>query len=598
MICLALISALATGVIAYQLAAKEMRVAAQQKLFSLLESRDSALRRYFDIIRQDVLFHSQSPLVSASIEEFSVAWRQLPPDRAGYLKNLYISKNPYSQGQKDNLLYADDSSQYSEVHKQYHPVFKSLIAARSFYDIILIDPQGNIIYSAEKELDFGTNMYTGPWAVTSLADVFRKVSENARPNLLAYSDFSPYAPSNGKPASFIAAPVFDQKQQYIGALVFQMPINQLNSVMQVTAGMGETGETYLVGSDLLMRSDSRFYTGRSILKTRVDTNSVRDALLGEEGVTTTIDYRGTPVFSAYKPIDFLGVRWAILAEIDEAEILEPVYELNRFITISGVIIAVVITFLGYLLAADLAVPIVAMTDIMNRLANNDLNVNISVTKRQDEVGSMANALEVFKENAIERDHLQQKLSYLAERDSLTGLPNRKYVMDHLSKLIEEYDARSGQIAVMFIDLDGFKQVNDTLGHQVGDQLLKEAATRFSLCIREPDLIARIGGDEFIIILPNISTRQDCNHVADKLLDSLIGSLAITDKTLRIGVSIGIAIYPLHTEHPSMLIKLADDAMYTSKRNGKNTYSFPDNPQGNYSETCASTSFPNEKAQDE
>jgi len=598
MICLALISALATGIIAYQHAAKEMRVEAEQKLFSLLESRESSLKRYFETIRQDVLFHSQSPLVTASVEAFSAAWRQLPSDKAGYLKNLYIAKNPYSQGQKDNLLYADDSSQYSEVHKQYHPVFKSLIAARSFYDIILIDPQGNIIYSAEKELDFATNMYNGPWAMTNLADVFRKVNENAQPNSLAYSDFSPYQPSNNTPASFIAAPVFDQNQQYLGVLAFQMPINQLNAVMQVTAGMGKTGETYLVGGDLLMRSDSRFYTDRSILKTKVNTSSARDALLGEEGVTTTIDYRGTAVFSAYKPIDFLGVRWAMMAEIDEAEVLEPVYALNRFLTISGVIIAVVITLLGYLLATDLSVPIVAMTDIMKRLANNDLDVNISVTKRQDEVGSMANALEVFKENAIERDHLQQKLSYLAERDSLTGLPNRKYVMDHLSKLIEEHQDINGQIAVMFADLDGFKQVNDTLGHQVGDQLLKEVATRFSLCLREDDLIARIGGDEFIIILPNIATLQDCDHVADKLLASLKDSFAITDKSLRIGVSIGIAIYPLHTETPSTLIKLADDAMYTSKRSGKNTYSFPDNTQGSNSEKSDSTSSPNERTQDE
>ncbi len=119
--------------------------------------------------------------------------------------------------------------------------------------------------------------------------------------------------------------MFDEAGIFIGVLAFQMPIKRLNKVMQVTAGMGETGETYVVGQGLLMRSGSRFSMESTILKTRVDTVTVHKALNGETGVEVTPDYLGVPVLSAYAPQDFLSARWAVMAEVDEGEVLAPVY---------------------------------------------------------------------------------------------------------------------------------------------------------------------------------------------------------------------------------------------------------------------------------
>lgn len=345
--------------------------------------------------------------------------------------------------------------------------------------------------------------------------------------------------------------------------------------MQVTAGMGKSGETYLVGSDFLMRSDSRFYKGRSILMTEVDTPSVRDALKGKSGVKIINDYRNIPVFSAYSPIDFLGAHWAVIAEVDESEIMQSVYRMGRFLFISGAIIAMIICVLGYFLASDIARPIVAMTNMMNRLAKNELNTNISVAERKDEVGGMANAMIVFKKNAIEKEKLQQELSHMAEHDMLTGLYSRKYAMDYLDTQLAKAEAGNKSLVVMFLDLDNFKSVNDTLGHQAGDQLLKEISARFSSCIRENDVVARMGGDEFIFILSNISDEVGINKIAEKILDVVSAYFMLLDGECNVTASIGIAIYPQHASDYFTIIRQADKAMYSAKENGKNNYSYPE-----------------------
>ena len=162
-------------------------------------------------------------------------------------------------------------------------------------------------------------------------------------------------------------------------------------------------------------------------------------------------------------------------------------------------ITVIITVLGYLLAIDIARPIVIMTSAMYRLARNDLTVNVSVPERADEVGRMAQAMLLFKSSAIERESMRKKLSYLAEYDSLTNLPNRNYAMSHLQKTIEQHGLAGKKVSIMFADLDGFKYVNDKYGHQVGDKVLQEVSLRFSGCLRDKDMIARIGGDEFLLI---------------------------------------------------------------------------------------------------
>lgn len=413
---------------------------------------------------------------------------------------------------------------------------------------------------------------TGKWKDTGLAELFLQVSNKPQKGKQVYIDFEHYAPSDGAPASFIGTAIFDDKSNYIGVLGFQMPIHPLDIVMQVTAGMGKTGETYLVGSDLLMRSNSRFFQDNSILKMKVDRWAVQQALLGESGVDIIQDYRGIPVFSAYAPIDFFSSKWIMIAEIDESEVMKPVYAMSHFLLISGLLLTVAIAFIGYVLAYDIAHPIVAMTDTMDKLAQDNLDTNISVNTRQDEVGSMAEALIIFKQNAIEKKSLHQQLSHIANHDVLTGLPSRKFAMEQLDSLLSQAHANHSRLAMMFIDLDEFKLINDTFGHDAGDNVLKKIAEIFRVTVREGDIVARLGGDEFIVISPNVTDIGTIKQVASNILDA-VRNRVVPDANQQISASIGITVFPDVAQDGVSLLKQADKAMYIAKHAGKNQYHY-------------------------
>ena len=238
--------------------------------------------------------------------------------------------------------------------------------------------------------------------------MFRAVNDNPTPGIQVFTDFEAYGPSNDAPASFIAQPVFDGGGTYLGVLGIQIPIGRINQVMQVSAGLGETGDAYMVGADLLMRSDSQFSAGTTILETKVDTQPARKALAGEVGVEVVPEYRGMAMVSAFGPLEFMGVRWAVIAEIGRAELLAPVAETGTFMIAAVAGITVMVALFGTAVANGLSRPIVEMTQTMRRLAAGDLEVEIGSTDRGDEIGEMAAALDVFKENAVRRQKAEEE----------------------------------------------------------------------------------------------------------------------------------------------------------------------------------------------
>lgn len=445
MISFALISAALIGTVSYNYAANQLIESAESKLTALLESRKESLLFHLDVINKDVKFHSQTPLTKNAMQSLSASWHTLPDPKQETIQDLYIFNNPFVQGQRESLLYAEDGSSYSEEHKQYHHYFRNLAAKRGYYDILLIDPKGNIIYTVKKDNDFGLNLLTGTLKDSNLAEAFTLVNRNPALGVSFITDYRRHPTSNNKPASFISSPIHTETGQYIGVLIFQMPIDILNSVMHVTAGMGLTGETFLVGQDKLMRSDSRFFGESSILNTKVDTQSTDFALKGMSGIFVENDYRGIPVFTAFTPIEYMGLKWAAIAEIEQDEILTSLHKMTTFLLLAGGAVLIFIFTAGFLLASNIADPIVSMTKIMDKLAHNDLSTNISVSERKDELGTMANALEVFKANAIERDKLQKELTHLAHHDLLTGLPSRQLFMERLSEVTQASQKKSGHL---------------------------------------------------------------------------------------------------------------------------------------------------------
>jgi diguanylate cyclase (GGDEF)-like protein/PAS domain S-box-containing protein len=173
----------------------------------------------------------------------------------------------------------------------------------------------------------------------------------------------------------------------------------------------------------------------------------------------------------------------------------------------------------------------------------------------------------------ERRQAETRLAYMANYDSVTGLPNRHLLRERLDRAIK-HEARSHRhLAVMFLDLDNFKSINDTLGHDVGDRVLQVVANRLLACLRESDTVARIGGDEFTVLVEDMTTMESIAALAQQIIDSLSLPFPLDGREMFCTVSVGIAIYPDDSESLDGLMKSADSAMYRAKEQGRNTYRF-------------------------
>jgi diguanylate cyclase (GGDEF)-like protein len=168
---------------------------------------------------------------------------------------------------------------------------------------------------------------------------------------------------------------------------------------------------------------------------------------------------------------------------------------------------------------------------------------------------------------------QQELLHLSTHDSLTGLPNRSLFYDRLQHVIDKSARTGNQLALMFIDLVQFKNINDTFGHSTGDELLKRIALRFSSAVRQSDTVARLAGDEFTVLLEDVSNRNMVKAAANRILETVSRPYQLNGKTIRIGLSIGIAIYPEDAERLDGLIRCADMAMYVAKSSGRKCIKF-------------------------
>ena len=192
----------------------------------------------------------------------------------------------------------------------------------------------------------------------------------------------------------------------------------------------------------------------------------------------------------------------------------------------------------------------------------------------DEQGRIVSILS-FVQDVSSRIQAEERLQYLATRDALTGLPNRLLLQERLAQAIAQAKRNGRHVGVLYIDLDRFKNVNDTLGHRIGDELLKQVTHSLSAALRETDLLARLGGDEFMVIVEDFDDAAVLNRVAQKLQDAIAQPFQIEEHDIYVTSSIGISIYPDDSDDPEGLLKHADVAMYRSKELGRNTYQFFD-----------------------
>jgi diguanylate cyclase (GGDEF)-like protein/PAS domain S-box-containing protein len=210
--------------------------------------------------------------------------------------------------------------------------------------------------------------------------------------------------------------------------------------------------------------------------------------------------------------------------------------------------------------------------ILVRRDGYECAIEDSAAPIHDRDGQVTGAVIVFHDVSMARSMVQE-MSHLAQHDALTDLPNRLLLNDRLAQAITLAHRNQHQLAVLYLDLDGFKNINDSLGHSVGDKLLQSIALSLSAVVRKSDTVSRHGGDEFVVLLPEVAHAADAAITAEKILTELKKTHSIGEHHLHVTVSIGISTYPGNGEDAESLIKNADTAMYHAKQSGRNNYQF-------------------------
>ena len=203
---------------------------------------------------------------------------------------------------------------------------------------------------------------------------------------------------------------------------------------------------------------------------------------------------------------------------------------------------------------------------------NGVGVEDSAAPIHDRDGTVTGAVIIFRDVSQSLAEIR-KMAYLAQHDPLTGLPNRALLTARLSQAISLARRHHKQVALLYLDLDDFKQINDSLGHAVGDQALCAIAKRLSACVRGTDTVCRLGGDEFVTLLEDIDSPDDAAHIAEKMLATITTPLRVSGHTLEVSASAGISIHPEHGADADAIIRHADTAMYHAKANGRDRYGF-------------------------
>lgn len=292
------------------------------------------------------------------------------------------------------------------------------------------------------------------------------------------------------------------------------------------------------------------------------------AMTGWRGAGITINAFGVEELAAFHSVP--SADWFVVARMPTAEAFQSVAVARQALLQKGGGVALIVIALFAIFLIFLFHPLRQASQQIRRMAEGHLPLASLPVVRHDEVGEMVDGFNYLVSKVRENE---ARMTQLAHQDALTGLPNRLSFLQRAEQAVALVRRQKGRLALFFIDLDGFKPVNDGRGHAAGDQVLRQVARRLAEGFREADLVARFGGDEFVVLLSEVGDQEATGRLADKLVARLAAPYRLEEEDVSIGASIGVAFMPEDAEDIRTLIAQADAAMYDAKRAGRNCWRF-------------------------
>ena len=540
-----ILSIIAASYFAYRSSSRALTAQATEQLTSIRDARTRQIQQSFTSLGRSAVLNSANATATEAMSAFSrdyaelqgrttsggqqstldayygdvflpelrkntdgeVSARSFEPttNAARYLQSRYTVP---AQGDFDKAITvadAGDGSAWSADHAKYHPFFRRVVESYGYDDALLVDPEGNVVYSAYKGVDLGTNLLTGPYKDSGLEAGFRDVLRSNTVNDVSLVDFEPYAPSYDAPIGFALSPI-GVDGRLTGVLIVQLPTTTINDVMTsngqwAQTGLGASGESYLVGQDGTMRSTSRLLeedpaayraavVGQGtppqvadrivadknpILRQDVDSPSVQAALRGQTGTAIETDYLGRQVLTSYAPVAIKGISWAVISQIDVDEALRPVSDLLRTLGLTTLGIVLVITLASLLLARVFTRPVDRLVSGVRKVAGGDLEARVEA-RGQDEFADLATA---FNDMGTSLSTKQELLdAEMAENDRLLATLMPAAVAERYRTGETNIAEVHTDVSVLYATIDNL----DELGHgedaSAGVGLLNELVASF------------------------------------------------------------------------------------------------------------------------
>lgn len=548
------LSSIVVGVIGYVNGTEALRAIAYEKLVEIRENRAREVTQLFVSIENAVRLSAMNDTSKQAARAFAAGFAELeasPADAAAsarldsyytdvfaadlseatgetvdgsafaptgtaqsYLQDNYVI--PYDSWE-DAILTADagDGSAWSAAHARFHPYYRAMTELQDFEDVLMVDTEGNVVYTAFKGVDLGTNLFDGPYRLSNLAVAYREAMDRNIVDDVVIADFAPYSPSLGNPAGWAVAPIADDGE-VIGALAIELPIERIDDVMTVGGewamnGLGATGETYLVGRDLLMRSISRqlvddpeayrsaavaaglapaaaalsVQNGSTLMQQSMSSEAVSRALSGQDGTLLERDYLGRDSLVAYAPLNVDGLNWAIVAQETSAEALAPVEDFTRNLILSTAGMIIFVCLLSLVLAQVFVRPLRRLKSAAQRIAAGDEGVQVDAGS-SDELADVANAFNDMSRSLQIKSHLIEEQEKANEQLILSFMPEG---MAHRYKDGDDAITQdSDDVTVVFADIVGFEELALSMSSD-------EAVARLNDLIRTFDEAAERHGVE-------------------------------------------------------------------------------------------------------